>query len=208
MRSRYQESNSSWHYCHGERSKGKSNKSQTLSLCHAGIYCQSSRLFAKGSCKRPWLEHYKIELYSWLCNEMLSNLILIPHRAHTRAASVYQVYRTTFILGLLTDWPIFSLHSIPIVLGQIAVTQSRFDRHTLSRGLELHYHTMLGQLGDQPNYPEGFDRTHSHIWFWHESDSWCENSGRSQSVPHTTDYAIMYNDCLLASLTVNDQAHV
>jgi sulfatase maturation enzyme AslB (radical SAM superfamily) len=57
MRSRYQESNSSWHYCHGKRSKGKSNKSQTLSLCHAGnTYCQSSRIFAKGSCKRPWLE--------------------------------------------------------------------------------------------------------------------------------------------------------
>ena len=49
------------------------------------------------------------------------------------------------------------------MLGQIAVTQSRFDRHTLSRGLELHYQTMLGQLGDQPNYPEGLiARTHTY----------------------------------------------
>ena len=95
------------------------------------------------------------------------------------------------------------------MLGQIAVTQSRFDRHTLSSGLELHYHTMLGQLGDLPNYPEGFDRVRTRFDIESYALMVCENYlGRSRSAPHTTDHAIMYNDCLLASLTVHDQAHV
>jgi hypothetical protein len=36
----------------------------------------------------------------------------------------------------------FVVYSIPFVLGQIAVTQSRVDLRTLSRGLELHFHTI------------------------------------------------------------------